>query len=73
VAQPFGCSSMQGGIPGRPKKLYRKKIKLAPKKVNFLRNWFMGDFLEFILWSSLDNSKDNSYWMVILGNFHMLS
>ncbi len=25
----------------------------------------MGDFWEFIIWSSLDNSKDNSYCVVI--------
>jgi hypothetical protein len=33
VAQAFGCSSMQCGIPVRPKKLHRKEIKLTPKKV----------------------------------------
>jgi hypothetical protein len=35
----------------------------------FLRNWYEGDFLEFIVLSSLDNSKDNSYCMVILRHF----
>jgi hypothetical protein len=30
---------------------------------------YTGDFSESILWSSLNNSRDNSYRMVVLGHF----
>jgi hypothetical protein len=53
VAQAFGCSSTQCGIPVRPKKLHRKEIKLTPKKViktEFHRNNFGDNFFEELVY-----------------------